>query len=409
MKLVVLAPHFAPDSGATTGVVTRLVEELAGRGHVLDVTTSFPWYEKHAVEETYRGKVVEREATEWGRITRVYPFPTQDKSDILRRGMAYVGFSGLAGVLAAGWTKADGVLALSPPPTLGMAGWAVARMRRCPLVFNVQDVHPDVPIVTGMVRNPTAIRVLARLERWIYDRSDAVTVLSPDLAANVGDKIRDRSKVRVIPNFADPQGIVPSDRENSYRSDHGLGGKTVVMYAGNVGVSQPLGLMVEAAAALAHEDELVFVVNGGGAARGELERAARGLDNMVIVDPQPGDRISEVYAAADVHVVALKKGLAHASVPSKTYSILAAARPLIASIDPGTEIPRIVEESGAGVAVPPEDPEAFTKAVRTFLERPDRGAAMGEAGRRWVERWPRAADVAEDYERLFEDLIARRR
>jgi colanic acid biosynthesis glycosyl transferase WcaI len=96
-------------------------------------------------------------------------------------------------------------------------------------------------------------------------------------------------------------------------------------------------------------------------------------------------------------------------VPSKTYSILAAARPLIASVDTGTEVARVVEESGAGVAVPPDDPEAFTKAVRRFLENPAEREAMGESGRRWIEGWASPAKVAEAYEKLFGDLIRQRR
>ncbi|HYP23411.1 MAG TPA: glycosyltransferase family 4 protein, partial [Actinomycetota bacterium] len=267
----------------------------------------------------------------------------------------------------------------------------------------VQDVHPDVAIEVGAIRGPL-IPVFKRLERWIYDHADAVTVLSEDLCANVGAKTRDPSKVKVIPNFVDTGAIVPADRENAYRRRHGLTGKTVVMYAGNVGLSQSLDLVVTAAAALAHEQDLVFVINGSGTDRKELEQKARGLPNVVFVDPQ-GD-LAEVLAAADVHLVPLKKGLARASVPSKTYSILAAGRPLLASVDVGSEVARVVEQSGAGVAVPPDDAEALTKAVRRLVENPAEARAMGEAGRRWIEGWPSPTQIAEAYEALFEELLS---
>jgi putative colanic acid biosynthesis glycosyltransferase WcaI len=276
-------------------------------------------------------------------------------------------------------------------------------------VFNVQDVFPDVAVELGAVKNRALIAGAARLERWVYDHADAVTVLSDDLRDNVGRKTRDASKVKVIPNFVDVDAVVPAERANAYRREHGLGDKTVVMYAGNVGLSQSLDLVVAAAGALAHEEDLVFVVNGSGAARSDLERAASGLRNVVFVDPQPAERLPEVLAAADVHLVPLKRGLARSSVPSKTYSILAAGRPLLASVDAGSEVARVVERSGAGIAVPPDDPEAFTKAVRRFLEAPDEAAAMGDAGRRWIERWASPARVAEAYEELFAELAARRR
>ena len=411
MRLVVLTPHFAPDTAPTGAVVTRIVEELAARGHRIHVVTSLPWYREHRIEDGWAGppfKFVRHEDTPWGRITRVHPFPAEDKRDLWRRVAGFAGFSSLGAIAAAGAGPCDAVLAVSPPPTLGVVGWALGRARRAPFVFNVQDVHPDVAIEVGAIRGPRVIAAFKKLERWIYDHAGAVTVLSDDLRANVAAKTRDAAKVKVIPNFVDTDAIVPSERENAYREEHGLTGKTVVMYAGNVGLSQSLDLVIAAAGALAHERDLVFVINGSGTARAALERDARGLDNVVFVDPQPPERLPEVLAAADVHLVPLKRDLARSSVPSKTYSILAAGRPLIASVDVGTEVVRVVEESGAGVAVPPDDPEAFTKAVRRFLEDPAEARAMGEAGRRWIEGWASPAKVAEAYEELFEGLIARR-
>ncbi|MFN2586713.1 MAG: glycosyltransferase family 4 protein [Actinomycetota bacterium] len=408
MRLAFLVPHFTPDTAPTGAVVTRIVEELAARGHRIEVVTALPWYREHRIEPGYEGRLVRYEDTPWGRIARVHPFPAGDKRDILRRAAAFGGFSALAAAVALRGRRLDGVLALSPPLTLGAAGWTVARRRSAPLVFNVQDVFPDVAVELGVVRNPRVVAAARRLERWCYARADAVTVLSEDLRENVAAKADDPAKVKVIPNFVDTGSIVPSERESSYRRELGLTGKTVVMYAGNVGLSQSLDLVVAAAGALEHEEDLVFVVNGAGAGRDALEAAARGLRNVVFVDPQPAERLPEVLAAADVHVVPLRRGLARSSVPSKTYSILAAARPLIASVDVGSEVARVVEDSGAGVAVPPEDPEAFTKAVRRLIEHPAEARAMGEAGRRWVEAWASPGRVAQAYEELFESLARRR-
>jgi colanic acid biosynthesis glycosyl transferase WcaI len=116
-----------------------------------------------------------------------------------------------------------------------------------------------------------------------------------------------------------------------------------------------------------------------------------------------------VLAAADVHVVPLKRGLAWSSVPSKLYSILAAGRPIVASVDPGTEVARTLERAGAGVAVPPDDAEAFTAAIRDLLDAPDDRRRMGASGRSFVEGWASPAAVAEAYEALFEELRGRAR
>ena len=419
MNLLVICPHFAPDVAPTGEVMTSIARQLAARGHGLHIVTSLPWYAHTRVEPGWEGKAIRREDTDWGRITRVNPFPT-DKRNIPARALAFAGFTALAGLTALDPRVArrpgrpDGVLAMSPPLTLGAAGWLAARRWRVPFVFNIQDVFPDVAVEVGAITNPAVIRAASWLERWSYRRADAVTVLSDDLRDNLVAKIRGTvadayDRVRVIPNFVDTEAIKPADPEaGTYRQEHGLVGKQVVMYAGNVGFSQSLELVLAAARALAHRPEVAFVINGGGSARPDLERDAADLPNVRFVDYQPKERLPEVLAAADVHVVPLRRGLARSSVPSKTYSILAAGRPVVASVDEGTEVARVVERAGAGLAVPPDDPAAFTAAVTKLLDAPEQARAMGAAGRAFVEQWVSPAAVAERYEALFEELRARR-
>ena len=404
MRIVVLAPHFAPDVAPTGLVATRLVEELARRDHFIEVFTSLPWYRDHRIESGYQGRTVRVEDTPWGRVTRMDPFPTSDKLNLVRRAVGYASFSTLAGIMASRGERADVVMAMSPPLTLGFSGWLAARRRRAPMVFNVQDVFPDVAVELGYLTNRRVIGAARRLERWVYRRAAAVTVLSDDLRENVAAKVSAPERVHVIPNFVDTEAIVPGDRMNAYRQEFGLGDRFVVMYAGNVGLSQALPTVLDAAAALAEEEDIAFVINGQGAQRQELEKRARGMSNVTFVDMQPVERLPEVLAAADVHVVPLRRGLARASVPSKTYSILAAGRPILASVDAGSEIASLVDRTGAGVSVPPEDAEALTKAILRL--RDDRAATeqMGVSGRAFVEAWASPAIVAESYERLFESL-----
>jgi colanic acid biosynthesis glycosyl transferase WcaI len=293
---------------------------------------------------------------------------------------------------------------MSPPLTLGLAGWAVAKARKAPFVFNVQDVFPDVAVELGVLTNRRLIAAAGKVERFCYEHADAVTVLSDDLRANVQAKTSHPDRVQVIPNFVDTEAIAPQPPENSYRRQFGLDGKTVVMYAGNVGLSQSLDMVMDVAAALSYEESLVFVINGQGAARSNLELRAAGLPNVRFVDIQPAHRLPEVLAAADVHLVPLKRGLGRSSVPSKTYSIMAAGRPLIASVDEASEVSRLVQRSGAGIAVAPDDAEALTKALQRLLEAPDEAAEMGRAGRRFVETWASPGAIAEAYERLFTTL-----
>jgi putative colanic acid biosynthesis glycosyltransferase WcaI len=414
MDLLVLCPHFAPDTAPTGTVMTAIAGGLVNLGHRLHIVTSLPWYEHHAVEPEWRGRPWRTERTHWGRVTRVHPFPT-DKRNIQARAAGFAGFVGLASMLAAVTpTRPDAVLAMSPPLPIGLAGLAVARLRRAPFVFNIQDVFPDVAVELGLLTNRKVIRAASAVERYTYRHADAVTVLSDDLCANVTAKIgsqrpKRRTRVEVIPNFVDVDAIRPGERDNTYRREHDLIGRTVVMYAGNVGFSQSLGLVTHAAREMrSTRPDVVFVINGGGAARPALEADAADLPNVRFVDYQPIERLPEVLAAADIHVVPLKRGLAHASVPSKLYSILAAGRPVLASVDPGTEVARTVERAGAGVAVPPDDPVAFVAALCSLVDDAPRRNELGRRGRTFVESWASPAAAAQAYADLFEGLAAAR-
>ena len=415
MRLLVITPHLQPDTAPTGVVVSAIVDRLGDLSHDVHVVTSLPWYADHRIADGWRGRPFRRGNHGDATVVRLHPFPS-DKANLVARALGFVGFTGLAtlaGLIARG--PFDGVVAVSPPLTLGLAGWLVARRHRCPLVFNVQDVFPDVAVQVGAITSPHAIRFFRALERFTYRRSDAVTVLSDDLAANVAAKLEPAGlpegtpsvacpQVRVIPNFVDTEAIRPADRDTAYRAEHGLGDRTVVMYAGNLGHSQSLDLLVGAARRHRHRDDVAYVANGGGVRADELRGAAADLPNLTVVGYQPAERVPEVLVTADVHVVLLRAGLGASSVPSKTYSALAAGRPLVASVDEGTEAARVLDEAGAGLAVPPDDLDAFVSAVERLVDDPELRATMGAAGRRWAEQWRSPTSVAAAYADLVDEL-----
>lgn len=405
LKIVVLCPHFEPDTAPTGVVMTRIVEELGSLGHEVHVVTALPWYRNHRVEPEWshigwRGRT---KTTAWGTVTRLDPFAGGDKRNLWRRALGFIGFSvtsTIAGVIAGrGGRRVDAVIAMSPPLTLGLSGRLVAWCRRAPLIFNIQDVFPDAAVETGAITNRAVIAAARGLERITYGLSNRVTVLSDDLADNVIAKVgrRGSRRVVVIPNFVDTERIVPLPTDTEYRHELGLSDRPIVMYAGNVGYSQSLELMVEAART---RPDIDFVINGGGSARPDLERLASGVDNLVFGEFQPFDRLAEVLATADVHVVPLRRGLGRVSVPSKTYSIMAAGRPIVAAVDPGTEVDRLVEGASCGIVVPPDDVQAFIDAVDRLVADLDGRTAMGRRARAFVETHASPRAVAESYANL---------
>ena len=404
LRLIVLCPHFEPDMAPTGVVMTRIVHELAARGHELHVVTSLPWYRKHQVESGWAGALWRVEKTNWGSISRVQPFAGKTKSNLLRRAVGFVLFSYFVGLRALFtgrfWRRVDGVLAMSPPLTLGLIGWHTKLFRGGKLVFNIQDVFPDAAIETGAISNQRVIAAASWLECVSYQRSDSVVLLSDDLANNVQRKLEQKfhKRIKVIPNFVDTQAIVPMSRLTNYRRELGIDESLVVMYAGNVGFSQSLELLLEAARVL---PEVMFVINGEGAARNSLEAKASTLNNVKFGDYQDVSRLSEVLATGDLHVVPLRRGLGSVSVPSKTYSILAAGRPICAAIDLDTEVPRILAAAKAGVCVEPDNQEAFVSAIKVMTLDRKNLEEMGANGRKWVEGHASPQSVAQRYEALY--------
>lgn len=408
LRFVVLCPHFAPDIAPTGRVMTQLVEQWAALGHEVHVVTSLPWYRSHRVEPGWSGRLIRRETTAWGSVTRVHPLTSANKSNLVARAVAFVVFSLMAGFCAATATRkrVDAVIAMSPPLTLGTVGWLAACVRRARLVFNVQDIFPDAVVRTGAITNRFVISLAGWLERFTYRRSHAVVVLSDDLRANVRAKVAPSrsSTVHVVPNFVDTVGITPRDRLTRYRTELGLGTEPVVMYAGNVGYSQGLEALVEVAR---RNSEISFVINGDGAALADLRMQAAGFANVYFGRYQPDERLAEVLATADVQVVSLRAGLTAVSVPSKVYSILAAGRSVVAVVDRDSEIDHIITGAGAGIVVTPGDVEALDAAVRSLALDPTRHRACAAAGRAFIERHPSARDAALAYVNIVGDSMKR--
>ena len=408
-----LCPHYEPDTAPTGEVMAGLCRRWTARGHRVEVITSLPWYAAHAVADGWRGRLVRTQPEVWGRIRRWHPLPA-DKRRLAARAASFAGFTALAGadaVMAAG--RCDVVFAMSPPITLGAAGWAAALRGRLPMVFNVQDVFPDAALETGVLKNGRTAAAAGRLERWLYRRAAAVTVLSEGMAANVRAKLdagADPGKVVVIPNAADAGRIKPSDRDNRYRAELGPGvgpDATVVMYAGNLGHSQPVELVVRAAERFARQgrDDVHFVVNGDGVQRPSVAAAADRLENLHLVGWQPPERLGEVLASADLHLVLLRAGLGSSSVPSKVYSVLAAGRAVLAAVDRGSEVDRLLAGAGAGRTVAPGDVDGFCAALAEMVADPGGLREMGRRGRACAEGLAGPEQAADQYLGLFSRLM----
>jgi colanic acid biosynthesis glycosyl transferase WcaI len=198
------------------------------------------------------------------------------------------------------------------------------------------------------------------------------------------------------------------EHQTRYRRRHDLGDRFVVMYSGNVGFSQSFDLIERAARHFADVDPRVcFVINGEGAARPDVEKWAAPMPNVLVTDFAPRQEISDVLGSADLQLILLAPGLARSSTPSKLYGILAAGRPVLASIDLGSDVDRIIRAAGAGLVVPPGQPLAFIEALESLLGKPEELVEMGRRAHDYATQLFTPAQQAEAYEVLFSELVNR--
>ncbi len=402
MKVCIFNRSYWPDFGATGQLLTELAEDLvAHHGCQVTVVTGYPL--RHA------GPLPAEEVRNGVRIVRAAG-TVHDPRRFAGRAMNYLSYFVSALWAALRVPRADVVMAMTDPPIIGLAGWCAARRMRAPFVFLCQDVFPEVAVLLEDFRSPTVNAVLQQVGRFLVRTADAVVALGDTMKRRlVEGKGAEPSRIVVIDNWADCAALSPGPPDNAFRRAHGLQQAFVVMHAGNIGLSQNLDVVLDAAAELRDDPDIRFVFVGDGARRASLEAqaAARGLSHVMFLPYQPRADMALSYAAADLFLVSLRPGLAGYIVPSKVYSILAAGRPFVAAVEDDCELVTLAREHGCGVVVPPGDGVALATRIRDLRAAPDLVRAMGARAREAGLRFDRPRQV-EAYASLFRRLIAGR-
>ena len=408
MRILLLTLYFKPDIAANAVIMTELAEDLAKLGHHLTVVTSMPHYGGNRIWSDYRGKLYTRETFKGLDVRRVYLYVPQQKENLLGRLLNYATFNTFSTIASTLTGRYDVVLAPSPPLTNGLVAFLVSRLRGVPYVYNVQDIYPDVATRLGVLTNPRAIAFFKRMENFVYDKAAAVSVLSEGFRRNLLDKSVPDGKIKVIPNCVDFDLIHPLPRHNDFSAAQGLDDKFVALFAGNVGLSQGLEAILDTAHLLEKQKDILFLIVGSGAAKPGLQEYAKelGLENVRFLPFQPREDLPEMYASSDVCLVPLRRGVATDSVPSKLLTITAAGRPLIASVDKGSDTHRFVQAAECGLCVEPEDPSALAKSILMLYDDPHLREQLGRNGREYVETRYTPKAVARQYAVLLEQVVA---
>lgn len=406
MKLLFLVYYFPPEIGSGPHLPYELGESLVRRGHEVTVVAGFPHYHVPVMPPQYRRRFLFAEEMGGMKVLRINVPSPYTRSKVVR-GLAQQIAPWMLAMRAWGVEKPDLVFAMTPPLVMGLAACRVARHFEVPCVVNVQDLFPQAAVDLGLMHNRMLIRFFETLERRLYRKADAITVMSDGNGDYVVSKGANRDKVSTVPNWVDTDLIQPEEMMNSFRAEHQLGDQFVVLFAGTMGWSQGLGVVVDAARLLAAEPNLLFLFVGEGMELAEMQRRSADLSNVRFLPIQPKAVYPKVLAAANAALVTLRPEVATPTVPSKISTIMAAGRPILASIPLDGDAPRLIEKAEAGIIVPAGDARALADAVLALKNDPRRARRMGERGRAYAEQ-RLAREVCVTYnEAVFRQLTAR--
>lgn len=387
-----------PDTGATGQLLTELAEDLV-RDHGFDVTivAGVPRSAPDApAREVRNGVTVIRARGTTFAPRRFYG-----------RAANYLSYFASASLAAWRLPAQDVVVAMTDPPIIGLAALTFRRNAR--FVWYCQDVFPEVAAVLEDFRSKRVDRALEASTKWIARHATRVVAIGETMAERlVTGKGADPARVTVIHNWADTDALAAGTKDNPFARAHGLTSSTVVLHGGNIGLSQQLESIIDAAEVLRERSDVVFVFVGDGARRRSLEAdvARRGLTNVRFFDYQPRDQMPWTYATADLCLISLKQGLAGYIVPSKLYTILAAGRSYVAAVEPESEVAHLTREHDCGLVVAPGDGRAIAAAVQRLADDGPLRMAMATRAKAASEQYSRGLQVAR-HAGLLRELEAR--
>ena len=382
MNILFLTENFPPETNASA---TRVYERACfwvRWGHDVTVVTTAPNFPQGRLYQGYQNRWRQTETVDGIRVVRVKSFIAPNRGTLLRM-LDFLSFMVTGTIAACREPRPDVVAATSPQFFAAVAGWLVGAVRRVPFVFELGDIWPASIVAVGALKEGTALRLMERLELYLYRRAACVVALTPAFKRNLERRGIDASKIAVVINGVDLDRYSPAKRDRDFARAWSVEDAFVVGYVGTHGMAHGLTNVLDAAERVRDRPRIRFMLVGDGAERDGLIKAAseRGLDNVVFVPPQPKESMPAVWSVCDVALVHLRNLETFTEViPSKTFEAMAMGLPILLAAPDG-EASRILADDGAGIHVAAEDPAALADAVRDLADNGDRRRALGQRAR----------------------------
>lgn len=403
MKIFIHTMYYLPDFGSAPVLMDELARGLAAAGHEVEVVTTLP----RARGDEFRGLFYSRRVNGRLAVKRLW---TNSGAFPLARLLAWNIYTAGALVNLSSVRKGDILFLRTPPLQLGVPALFAKALRGARVLVNVQDIHPDLAIESGILKSAAGIRFAHALERWVYGLADRIAVISDGFARNLRGKGVPDGKLAVLPNWVDTEFLKPGPKDNPVSRRLGLDRKFVVMYSGTISISSSGALerALDAAALLAGDREIVFAMVGEGLKKDSLGKkaAALGLRNTVFLPFVPYPELPALLASSDVLLIPLDRDKSNLSVPSKLYTCMAAGRTVLGLASPDSEVAVLLRENDSGLSAAPDDPAAIAGAVRALKDSPERRSALGAHARDYVVRRFERDTVLSAYDALLKSMVS---
>lgn len=409
MEITLFHMRYSPDQTGTAPLVTQLAEDLVEQGEEVTVITSLPHYGRTSVHPDYqniRGLFTD-EKINGVRLIRTWVF-VPPKPKLLYRVLNYLSYTVLSLIAGLRLKNSDVVLAINPPITTPFSAWMSAVVRQVPLVVGIQDIWPDCVIRVGKLDNPIVVAISRWVEKLQYILSDKIIVLSDAMKDNLLDKKVKLDKIAVIPNWADFEEVKPLPKNNQFTEKYNLQGKFVLLFSGNHGYNAGLENILEAAGLMRDREDILYILAGDGNAKKKIVSIAEEnqINNILFLPTQSKDIWLQMLASADIGLVTLRSGLGSLNVPSKVYTLMAAAKPILAAVPADSEVTNIINEANCGWVIPPEDPGALAAQINRIKDRGQELGEVGQRGREYIKNYAPRSMQTNAYRDLMYDVVS---
>lgn len=371
VRILFLSDNFPPEGNAPA---TRLHEHAirwVRAGHEVTVITCAPNFPEGKLFAGYRNAWRQVEWVDGIRVVRVKTYITANEG-FLKRSLDYMSFMLMGFVMGLFERRPDVVVATSPQFFCALGGWALSVAKWRPFVFELRDLWPASIIAVGAMKKSLLIRLLEKVELFLYRRADAVVSVTESFREDLVARGITRGKIHVVINGVDLGRYAPRPRDAALAREFGLEGKFVAGYMGTHGMAHALPSVLEAAERLRHRDDIAFFFAGAGAGRALVEKivAERGLHNVRLIPRQPKERMPALWSLCDLAIVPLRDTPVFATViPSKIFEAMGMGVPILMSLPEG-EATGMVRATSSGVCVPPEHPQAMADEVARLADAP---------------------------------------